>query len=99
STAPLAFRVGEEGMAVVFRYGVVVLIGLEALAEDEVLRGIAPRVVGPFPKREEEAAGLVAAEGREERVDPDGRVRIADRSAARLLIVAEVVARSALLAH
>jgi len=99
STAPLAFRVGEQGMAVVFRYGVVVLVGLDTLAEDEVLRGIAPRVIAPFAKREEEAAQLVAAEGREERIDPDGRMRIADRSAARLLIVAEAVARSALLAH
>ena len=31
-------------MAVVFRYGVVVLIGLDTLAEDEVLRGAAPTV-------------------------------------------------------
>jgi uncharacterized Rmd1/YagE family protein len=99
STTPLAFGVGEDGMAVVFRYGVVVLIGLDTLAEDEVLRGIAPRVVASFAKREEEAARLVAAEGRDERVDPDGQVRIADRSPARLLIVAEAVARSALLAH
>ena len=99
STAPLAFRVGEQGMAVVFRYGVVVLIGLDTLAEDEVLRGIAPRVIGPFGKREEEAARLVPADGREERIDPNGLVRIADRSPERLLIVAEVVARSALLAH
>jgi uncharacterized Rmd1/YagE family protein len=99
STTPLAFKVGEHGMAVVFRYGVVVLIGLDTLAEDEVLRGIAPRVIAPFAKREEETAGLTPAEGREERVDPDGGVRIADRSPPRLLIVAEAVARSALLAH
>src|ERR671931_523239 len=39
STAPLAFRVGDNGVAVLFRYGVVVLIGLNALEEDEFLRG------------------------------------------------------------
>ncbi|MDO9224016.1 MAG: hypothetical protein Q7U20_09945, partial [Caulobacter sp.] len=45
SSSPLSFRVGE-GLVVVFRYGVVVLIGLDPIAEDEVLRGILPRVQG-----------------------------------------------------
>ncbi|MDB5435583.1 MAG: hypothetical protein JWR47_1840 [Phenylobacterium sp.] len=99
STMPLAFRVGEQGVAVVFRYGAVVLIGLDPLAEDEVLRGIAPRVIGPFPVREEEAVRLAPWDGREERIDPDGVVCIADRSPARLLIVADVLAKSAALAH
>lgn len=99
STAPLAFKVGESGMAVVFRYGVVVLIGLDTLAEDEVLRLIQPRVVASFDKREEEVALLAASEGREERVDAEGALRIADRSTDRLLVVAFVLARSTLLAH
>lgn len=98
STVPLAFRVGEQGMAVVFRYGVVVLIGLDTLAEDEILRGIAPRVVAPFEKREEEVAVLAPAEG-DERVDPDGLVRILDRTPPRLIVVAHAVAASAVLAH
>jgi len=98
STVPLAFRVGEQGMAVVFRYGVVVLVGLDALAEDEVLRGIAARVSSPFEKREEESAVLAPTAG-EERVDPDGLVRIADRSPPRLLVVAHAIAASAILAH
>lgn len=98
STVPLAFRVGDQGMAVVFRYGVVVLIGLDTLAEDEVLRSIAPRVISPFEKREEEAARLAPADG-EERVDPDGLVRIADRAPARLVVVAHAIAASAVLAH
>jgi uncharacterized Rmd1/YagE family protein len=83
---------------VVFRYGVVVLIGLDPVAEDEVLRGIAPRVSGLSPLREEEAVRLAPANG-EERVEPDGVVRIADRSPARLLIVADALAKSAALAH
>jgi len=99
STVPLAFRVGEQGLAVVFRYGVVVLFGLDPLAEDEVLRGIAPRVVGAFALREEETAHLAPASGREERVEPNGVVSIADRSAARLLVVADAIAKSAALAQ
>jgi len=98
STVPLAFRVGDQGMAVVFRYGVVVLIGLDTLAEDEVLRGIAPRVIAPFEKREEETARLAPAEG-DERVDHSGLVRVADRSPARLMVVAHAIAASVILAH
>src|SRR5271166_1060673 len=44
STTPLAFRVGSSGYAVLFRYGVVVLIGLSPIEEDEVVRGIGHRV-------------------------------------------------------
>ncbi|HEY3696741.1 RMD1 family protein [Phenylobacterium sp.] len=98
STTPLAFGVGEQGFAVVFRYGVVVLIGLDPLAEDEVLRGIGPRVVSPFALREEETARLAPAGDREERVEPDGAICIADRSPQRLLVVADALAKSAALA-
>jgi uncharacterized Rmd1/YagE family protein len=98
STVPLAFQVGEQGFAVVFRYGVVVLFGLDPLAEDEVLRAIASRVIGPFPMKEEETVRLAPAEGREERVEPDGAICIADRSPRRLLVVADALAKSAALA-
>lgn len=46
STAPLAFKVGSSGFAVLFRYGCVVLVGLSPIEEDEVLRGLRPRVTG-----------------------------------------------------
>lgn len=99
SVTPLAFRVGENGMAVVFRYGAVVLIGLDTLAEDEVLRGLAPRVISPFPDREEETASLASSDGLEEQVDAKGVVRIADASTSRLLVVAYALAKSTVLAH
>jgi uncharacterized Rmd1/YagE family protein len=99
STTPLAFRTGDGGMTVVFRYGVVVLIGLDVIAEDEVLRRIGGRVIGPFPAREEETANLAALDGRDERVDPDGVLRIRDRSPERLLVVADTLAKSTALAQ
>src|SRR5262245_65955602 len=61
STAPLAFRVGDNGVAVLFRYGVVVLIGLNALEEDEFLRGLEHRMTGAFPRREEDVASVGVA--------------------------------------
>jgi uncharacterized Rmd1/YagE family protein len=99
SATPLAFRVGERGMAVVFRYGVVVLAGLDTLGEDEVIRGVAPRVIDPLVVREEETIRLAPLDGGAERADPDGVVRIADTSPARMLVVADALAKSAALAH
>jgi uncharacterized Rmd1/YagE family protein len=99
SATPLAFRVGQSGMAVVFRYGVMVLIGLDTLAEDEVIRAVAPRVIGPFAVRDEESIRLAPLEGQEERVDVDGVVRIADLSPERLLVVADALGKSAALAQ
>ena len=99
STTPLSFRVGDAGVAVVFRYGVVVLIGLDAAAEEEMLRGLARRVIGPFPSREEETVRLVPLDGRDERIEPEGALRIADRSHARLLVVSDVLAKSTALAQ
>ncbi len=98
STSPLSFRTGD-GLVVVFRYGVVVLIGLDPLAEDEVLRGIAPRVQGPLSLREEESIALAAGGDQEEGVAADGVVRIGALSPDKLLVVADAVAKSAALAQ
>ncbi len=97
STSPLSFRAGP-GLVVVFRYGVVVLIGLDPLAEDEVLRGITPRVQRSFALHEEETIRLAAREDEDEGVQPDGVVRIGALSPDKLLVVADAVAKSAALA-
>src|SRR5256885_13082655 len=56
SAMPLAFRAGNSGIAVVFRYGVVTFFGLSVLEEDEVLRGLRSRIVRPFASHDEETA-------------------------------------------
>jgi uncharacterized Rmd1/YagE family protein len=47
STNPLAFRVDGHGEVVLFRYGVAVLFDLSPVEEDEVLRGLRPRILAP----------------------------------------------------
>jgi len=42
STSPLAIRIENEGIAVLFRYGVVVLIGLSQQQEQELLENCPP---------------------------------------------------------
>ena len=54
STNPLAFRVGAAGEVVLFRFGVAVLFALSPVEEDEVLRGLRPRITAPFKRNEDE---------------------------------------------
>ena len=100
STAPLSFGAGDHGFVVVFRYGVVVLTGLSPLEEDEVLRALEPRVASPLPAPwdEETVTVQIGADG-EEGVGPDGLVQIRAAAPAQLLVVADLLAKSAALAY
>lgn len=98
STSPLSFRVGE-GLAIVFRYGVVVMIGLDQAAESGVLEGVLARVQGALAEREEETIQLSARDDRDEGVGPDGVVRIGALAPDKLLVVADALAKSAALAQ
>jgi uncharacterized Rmd1/YagE family protein len=94
STSPLAFRVGASGFAVLFRYGVVVLVGLSPIEEDEVLRGIGPRAISPYAKIEDEAATIEIAPDRDDQVVTGGPIAVKDLTSPRLLVVADVLAKN-----
>jgi uncharacterized Rmd1/YagE family protein len=94
STSPLAFRVGAAGFAVLFRYGVVVLVGLSPIEEDEVLRGIRPRATSPYAKIEDEAATIEIASDRDDQVVTGGPIVVKDLTPPRLLVVADVLAKN-----
>jgi uncharacterized Rmd1/YagE family protein len=94
ATAPLAFRVGASGFAVLFRYGCVVMIGLSPIEEDEVLRGILPRVTGPAAKLEDEVATIEISPDREDHVELGGPISVKDLSPPRLLVIADVLAKN-----
>lgn len=98
NTAPLAFRVGS-GYAVLFRYGVAVLIGLSPIEEDETIRGLRPRIVGSYDRIEDEAAVIEIAPGQDDQIVPGGPIAIKDISPPRLVVVADVLAKNVALAH
>src|SRR5258708_11866617 len=99
ATTPLAFRVNENGVAVLFRYGVVVLIGLNALEEDEFLRSLESRMTRPFARREEETATIELASEREDQIPPGGPICLQSLSPERLILIGEALAKSAVLAR
>lgn len=98
SSSPLSFRAGD-GLVVVFRFGVVVTIGLDPVSEEDILRDILPRVHGPLAEREEETIQLAARDDQDEGVGPDGVVRIGALAPDKLLVVADALAKSAALAQ
>src|SRR6266481_4629494 len=61
SAVPLAIRVGKTGIAVLFRYGVAVLIGLSPEAEIGFLEKLKPRIGGKLARVEEETAIVAVA--------------------------------------
>ncbi|MBM3552580.1 MAG: RMD1 family protein [Alphaproteobacteria bacterium] len=98
STAPLAFRVGQSGFAVLYRFGVAVLFGLSPLEEDEIVKKIGLRVSGAS-RGDDETLIIEATPDGEEKALPDGRLAVKDVSDARLLVIADVLAKSVALAR
>lgn len=99
SAVPLAVRSGEAGIAVLFRYGVAVLIGLSTTEETAFLDRLSPRIEGRFARFEEETATIELSGSAEDQVPVGGPVQLRDMSTARLLVVSDVLAKSVALAH
>jgi uncharacterized Rmd1/YagE family protein len=93
NTAPLAFRVGE-GFAVLFRYGVAVLIGLSPVEEDTTIRGLQSRINGRFEKPDEETATIEISGVPDDNIAPGGPIQIKDLSPARLVVIADALAKN-----
>ncbi len=99
SSAPLAFKVGDRGFAALFRYGVVVMVGLSPLEEDDFIRMIKPRVTQALTRIEDETVILNILPDQEDQVPPGGPVRIKNLAPERLLTIADALAKSVALAH
>ena len=99
STSPLAIRIENEGIAVLFRYGVVVLIGLSQQQEQELLEKLSARVSGRLDRYEEETAVIKLAEEDEDQVPAGGPILVRAMSPERLLVISDVLAKSVVLAH
>jgi uncharacterized Rmd1/YagE family protein len=97
SSAPLAVRVGTNGLAVVFRYGVAVLIGLSAEEEADFLEKLRARTYGKITPPEEEWAKIQVAKEAEEPIPVGGPISVREFSLERLLVVSDALAKSVVL--
>ena len=94
---PLVITSGASGCVVLFRYGVVVMFGLTAMEEASFLAEIQQHLVEPFTEGEAEQLELLKAE-KDEGVEP-GVVRLKTFSVEHIQIIADVLAKSVVLAH
>ena len=97
STAPLAVRLGSNGLAAVFRYGVVVFIGLSVAEEAEFLERVKTRTFGRITPPEEEWAKIQVEKEGEEPIPVGGPILVKEFSLERLLLVADALAKSVVL--
>lgn len=95
---PMTLPAGEAGLAVLFRYGAVVLFNLTEAEQKTFLKDLRPRIETPLRRMETEDAQLYVVSKQPEGVTPEG-IGIADLALARLQIVAIAFARSAALAY
>lgn len=96
-TAPLIIRAGKEGFAVLFRYGVAVLFGLEPMEEAIFLASLSKLVADPLPVQARTTLDLTIIPGEEDRVDQAGAISLSDSCPERLQLVAEMMARDLVL--
>ena len=96
--APLTISAGENGCAVLFRYGVIVLFGLTPVEEVSFLQQMAPMVHEPFPVPETEEAELSIGPEQHEGI-ADGIIHLHALTVERLQVVADTLSKSVVLAH
>lgn len=98
AVSPLVVMAGEHGAAVLFRYGAAVLFNLSPIEELSFLNHLKPLVREPFAEPETEEGDLCIEAQGGERVE-SGVIRLRDFNIERLQIVADVLAKSAVLSH
>ena len=95
---PLTIRAGARGLAVLFRYGVVVCIGLQPTEQVAFLADIQRLVREPFAQPEGDEVELTLSSDEAEGM-AQGRVRLNAFDLQRLQLVADVLAKSVVLAY
>jgi uncharacterized Rmd1/YagE family protein len=96
---PLTVAVDGGGIAILFRYGIVVLINVARDAETALLDRLAPIVSEPFEPRESEELHVDVRLDADEQIDLSGTVLMKEITIERLQLIADALAKSVVLAH
>jgi uncharacterized Rmd1/YagE family protein len=98
ATSPLVVAVGEHGCAALFRYGAVVLFGLDPLEEATFISQIRPLVEEPYVQPQTEDLEAKIEQGKEG-IFEDGALHLRRFSVEHIQVVADALAKSVVLAH
>jgi uncharacterized Rmd1/YagE family protein len=97
--APLTVEIPGGGVAVLFRYGAVVLFGTATAALDNFVASLRPSVTAALPVAERDDARLVIRPEADQVVDLAGNIFLAERTTERLQVVADILAKGLVLSH
>jgi uncharacterized Rmd1/YagE family protein len=99
STIPLTYRSGKDGFVTLFRYGVAVMIGLTPEEEDDVLRGLTPRLIRPLQPQEEESVTIDLTPDKDDQIMPGGPIVMKAITPGSLIVIADALSKSVVLAR
>jgi required for meiotic nuclear division protein 1 len=97
--SPLAVDIPEGGVAVVFRYGAVVLFGPATPAMDKFIGSLTPLLTGALPVPERDDLRLLVRPDADQHVDLAGNIFLRGKTTERLQLVADILAKSLVLSH
>jgi len=96
---PLTIAVHEGGIAVLFRYGVVVLMNVSSGAEKALIERLSPLIIDPFEPRESDEVRIEIRPDSDDQIDTTGQISLKEATLERLQLVADVLAKSLVLSH
>jgi hypothetical protein len=97
--APLTVDIPGGGVAVLFRYGAVVLFGAATAALDNFVASLRPLVTAALPVSERDDARLVIRAEADQVVDLAGNIFLTEKTTERLQVVADILAKGLVLSH
>ena len=97
--APLTVAIPGGGVAVLFRYGAVVLFGAATTAMDKFVVSLRPYVSAALAVPERDDARLFIRPEADEHVDAAGNIVLRERTTERLQLVADILAKSLVLSY
>jgi required for meiotic nuclear division protein 1 len=98
STNPLLVRAGNDGCAVLFRYGVAVLFNLSSIEEASFLERLKPFISEPAKTMVSEQIEVAFEANTKERIG-NNVIWLRDRSVERIQVVADIFAKSVILEY
>ena len=97
--APLTIDIPGGGVAVLFRYGAVVVFGAASQALNNFVASLTPLVTAPLLVPERDDAQLLIRPEAEQPVDLAGNILLREKTTDRLQVVADVLAKGLVLSH
>src|SRR5215470_2466128 len=97
--APLTIDIPGGGVAVLFRYGAVVLFGTATAALDNFVASLRASVTAALPVAERDDARVVIRAEADQVVDLAGNIFLTEKTTERLQVVADILAKGLVLSH